>query len=148
MPKVAKKTSRKVTSSSVSFETAARPMMISAVVVLSAVLITPIAWLMFQSIALLFIIPTVASLLAALMYKQITGKQMTQEFRRETTTITAVFAVIVSVLAALNLPKIGLDGQPDNVLPIFMIFYMSLWAIVGVLVTVYLPLGITIPKKR
>ncbi|MCC7304566.1 hypothetical protein IT418_04115 [bacterium] len=147
MPKISKKSSKKSRLvQSVDVET--KKHMVAAVVVVSAAVITPVAWLMWGSVLLLFLIPTIGSLLAALLFKQITGRAMTQEFRRETTSITAVFAVILSVLASLNLPRIGLDGQADTVLPIFMIFYMSLWAIAGVLVTVYLPLGITIPRKK
>lgn len=146
MPKVTKKSARKVESESIGL--GSKQLMVSTVVVVSTVIIAPIAWYMFDSILILFLVPAIASLLAAVMFKQVTGKVMTEGFRRETTTTTAVFAVILSVLAALNLPKLGLDGKPDVVLPVFMILYMSLWAIVGVLVTVYLPLGITIPKKK
>jgi len=105
-------------------------------------------WLVFRSVWVLFVIPAVASLVTAFMFKEVTGTVMSEEFRKETTTITAVFAVVLAVLSSLNLPAIGLDGRPDNVLPIFMIIYMSVWAIVAVLVTVYLPLGVTVDKKK
>ncbi len=153
MPKVAKKVTKVTRKSTVvtgvkSTKSESNQMLVSALVVVSAVIFGPAAWYIFQSVVLLFVIPAAASIMAALMFKQITGTVMTDEFRKETTTVTAVFAVILAVLSALNLPQIGLDGKADTVLPIFMIIYMSVWAIVGVLVTVYLPLGLTIPKKK
>lgn len=153
MPKVAKKVTKVTRKSTVvtgvkSTKSESNQMLVSALVVVSAVIFGPAAWYIFQSVVLLFAIPAAASIMAALMFKQITGTVMTDEFRKETTTVTAVFAVILAVLSALNLPQIGLDGKADTVLPIFMIIYMSVWAIVGVLVTVYLPLGLTIPKKK
>lgn len=142
-----KKTARtsRVTNSKSSDSTA---MMMAAVVVISTVILAPLLWLFTKSLLVLFLVPTVVSVVVAARFKEMTGKEMTQEFRRETTTITAVFAVVLAVLMALNLPKIGLDGKPDTVLPIFMIIYLSLWAIAGVLVTVFLPLGLTIPKRK
>lgn len=151
MPKVTKKsaTKRKVAPAkrSVSRGSEAKQMTLAALVVVSTVLVAPLAWLLFKSVWVLLGIPAVVSLGAAAMFKDYTGVAMSQEFRKETTTITAVFAVVLAVLASSNLPAVGLDGRPDTMLPIFMIIFMSVWAIIGVLVTVYLPLGVTIPKK-
>jgi hypothetical protein len=152
MPKVTKKASakRKVAAvrKSPSRDFEAKQMTIAAVVVVSTVLVAPLVWLLFKSVWVLLGIPAVVSLGAAVMFKEYTGSAMTQEFRKETTTITAVFAVVLAVLASSNLPAIGLDGRPDTMLPIFMIIFMSVWAIIAVLVTVYLPLGVTIPKRK
>ncbi|PIY17036.1 hypothetical protein CO112_02165 [Candidatus Dojkabacteria bacterium CG_4_9_14_3_um_filter_150_Dojkabacteria_WS6_41_13] len=156
MPKVSKKVSakrkvavvrsRKV--ARVSSDAGSKQMMLAAIVVVSTCIFAPLMWLVFRSVWVLFVIPAVASLVTAFMFKEVTGTVMSEEFRKETTTITAVFAVVLAVLSSLNLPAIGLDGRPDNVLPIFMIIYMSVWAIVAVLVTVYLPLGVTVDKKK
>lgn len=144
----AKKSVRKISAKSPTKSPESSQMMLAAAVVVATVIIAPALWLLTKSLLVLFLIPTAVSFIAAAMFREMTGKDMSQEFRRETTTITAVFAVVLAVMMALNLPRLGLDGRADNVLPIFMIIYLSLWAIVGVLVTVYLPLGITIPKKR
>lgn len=145
---VSKKKTAKPSKVSTSKSGESTAMMMAAVVVVATVVVAPLVWLVTKSLLVLFLIPTVVSVVVAARFKDMTGKEMTQEFRRETTTITSVFAVVLAVLMALNLPKIGLDGRPDTVLPIFMIIYLSLWAIVGVLVTVFLPLGLTIPKKK
>ena len=157
MPKTLKKVSKskvstktkvaKVTKSSKS----ANPMAISAIIAISAVLVGPAVWYFTQSFTysalLLFLIPASVSFVAAAMFKDVTGVEMSETFRRETTTATAVFAVILSVIVGVLAPRIGFDGKADIVLPMFMIIYRSLWAIIGVLVSVYLPLGMTIPKK-
>lgn len=151
MPKVSKKVSakRKIAASSrVSSDAGSKQMMLAAVVVVATCLVGPLLWLLFKSVWILFVVPAITSFIVAVIYKETTGTVMSRDFRQETTTITAVFAVVLAVLATLNLPAIGIDGRPDNVLPIFMIIYMSLWAIIGVLVAVFLPLGITVAKKR
>lgn len=154
MPRAVKKTSvKKRTVSAVkanpSAQSTQKSMMLSAAVVVMSVIVAPLLWLLTGSLAALFGLPMATSLFVALLYKQYTGVSMSADFRRETTTITAVFAVILGVLSALNLPKIGLDGRVDEtVLPIFMIVYMSVWAIVATLVTVFLPLGITVERAK
>jgi len=152
MPKVVKKSSAKkkvvAAKRSVSKGSESKQMMVAAIVVVSTVLVGPLAWLLFKSVWLLLGIPAFVSFGAAMMFKDYTGTTMSQEFRKETTTITTVFAVVLAVLSSSNLPAIGLDGRPDTTLPIFMILFWSVLAIVSVLVTVYLPLGITVAKKK
>jgi len=154
MPKVVKKTAAKKKVAAVkktvvrSRDSESKQMMIAAVIVVTTVLVAPLAWLLTKSVWVLLGLPALVSFGAALMFKDYTGTMMSQEFRKETTTITAVFAVVLSVLASSNLPAIGIDGRPDKVLPIFMVSFWSVLAITRVLATVYLPLGITVAKKK
>lgn len=150
MPKVVKKSAVKANkvSAKVSKTSDASQMVMAAVIVIFTVLIAPVAWWVTQTVWVLYAIPAVVSGVAAVMFKNVTGRTMSEQFRQETTTTTAVFAVVLAVLMALNLPNLELDGSVGNVLPIFMIIFLSVLAIVSVLVTVYLPLGLTVEKKK
>lgn len=123
------------------------PALLSAAVVGSSVVVAPVAYYVTGMLSMLLVVPAVVSLLVAFMYRGYVGSEMTYDFRRETTTMVAVFSVILIAVLSVSKPvTVGLPELAGAVGPIFMVLYRSLVAIVATAVAVYLPLSITVKK--
>jgi hypothetical protein len=123
------------------------PIGLIALIVISSIIVGPALWYFFGNVLFIFVIPALVSFVVAFMYQDLIGEAMNRNFRNETTAIVALLAVVLAVVITVKSPMVGLDGIEDTKLPILMIFFRSVWALTATLLTVYLPLGVTIPKK-
>lgn len=124
------------------------PLVLTAIIAVASVGVGPLLWWYFNNVTFLFAVPALVSFVIAFMYKDLVGEVMSASFRNETTVIVAVLAVIVSAIITVRMPMVGLDGVPGTTLPVFLIFFRSVWGLTTALLTVYLPLGVTLPKKK
>ncbi len=141
--KVTKKTVKTVTKS---VDSKTNPIVPLAAIIISAIFVGPLLTVYTGYVIAVFLVPAVVSFIVAFTYKDMTGLELTEEMRRSATVITSVLGILLVVFWTMLVPTQTVNEIPQNTFTVYQIVFRSLWVIAGVLVSVFLPLGVTVPK--